>query len=255
MGQRCQSKSTSRSYILTSPLGSVFTNVCDDGIHCVKLYGDTNYDKIDWDTKVDFIRASSLLPSNKQVKDVKKWLHTYFTNPLKCKDIQLSFCGLKEYGDFNSSIWMALYDTCPVGELTCYSELAIRAGRTAGASKVVGYAINKNPYLLVVGDHRCVKATGEIWTCDDSQRNKLRRLLVDYEMSHTNKTVDEALLEVKERNLKNKGSRARSTSVKKEGGRVVKKRSTKSKPKAKARRNKYDDESDSELEDEEEESD
>lgn len=68
--------------------------------------------------------------------------------------------------------------------------------------------------MLVVGDHRVVKATGEIWCCDQSQRNKLRQLLVEYEVSAAGMTVDDALLVVKERNLKTKSTRHRK--VKKE---------------------------------------
>lgn len=136
----------------------------------------------------------------------------YFSNPLKCGDIELSFCGLDEYGEFNSKVWMAIKDTCPAGELMSYSELAIRSGYGAGASKVVGYAINKNPYMLVVGDHRVVKATGEIWCENDSQRNKLRRLLVKYEMDFTSYSLDDALLKVKERNEATKGNRRRAAS-------------------------------------------
>lgn len=200
---------------MTSPLGHVYTNACPTGLHCVKLYGDTSYDMINWDTKVDFIRASTLMPSNPHVKELKKWLQLYFSKPLDCETVKLSFCGLEEYGEFNSKVWMTIKDTCPPGELMSYSELAQRSGYGAGASKVVGYAINKNPYMLVVGDHRVVKASGEIWCENDSQRNKLRRLLVKYEIENTSKTLDEALLEVKERNQATKRTRTRNTSGKK----------------------------------------
>lgn len=209
LGERCKNKDKSSAYILTSPLGHVYTNACPDGLHCVKLYGDTSYDDIDWDTKVDFIRASTFMPSNKHAKQLKKWLQMYFSNPLKCKDIEISFCGLDDYGEFNSKVWMTIYDTCPPGELMSYSELAQRSGYGAGASKVVGYAINKNPYMLVVGDHRVVKASGEIWCENESQRNKLRRLLVHYEVKFTDDDLDGALLKVKERNQANKGTRQR----------------------------------------------
>lgn len=193
-------------------MGHIYTNACPRGLHCVKLYGDTSYDDIKWDTKVGFIRASTLLPNNPHVKQLKKWLQIYFSDPLKCRDIDLSFCGLAEYGEFNSKVWMTIKDSCPPGELMSYSELAQRSGYGAGASKVVGYAINKNPYMLVVGDHRVIKASGEIWCEDDSQRNKLRRLLVRYEISFTEDNFDEALLKVKERNQATKGSRKRNTS-------------------------------------------
>lgn len=199
---------------MTSPLGHVYTNACPDGLHCVKLYGDTSYDKIKWDTKVDFIRASNLMPSNKHAKQLLKWLQMYFSDPLKSEDIEISFCGLEEYGEFNSKVWMTIKDTCPPGELMSYSELGQRSGYGAGASKVVGYAINKNPYMLVVGDHRVVKASGEIWCENDSQRNKLRRLLVKYEIGFTNQSLDEALLKVKERNESTKASRKRNASAK-----------------------------------------
>lgn len=219
MGERCKNTNSCQAYILTSPLGHVYTNACRDGLHCVKLYGDTSYDKIKWDTKVDFIRASSLLARNKHVIDLKKWLQTYFTNPLNCKGLPISFCCLDEYGKFNSDVWMTIYKDCPPGELMSYAELGIKSGYGAGASKVVGYAINKNPYMLIVGDHRIVKATGEIWCENDSQRNKLRRALTYYEISFTGETLDQALERVKDRNAKNKGSRKRAAA----GSRKVKK--------------------------------
>lgn len=211
LGERCQNKDRSRAYILNSPLGHIYTSACPTGLHCVKLYGDANYDDIKWNTEIDFIRASTLMPSNLHAKELKRWLRMYFTNPLNCKDIAISFCGLEEYGEFNSKIWMTILDTCPPGELVSYSELAQRSGYGAGASKVVGYAINKNPYMLIVGDHRVVKATGEIWCENDSQRNKLRRLLVEYEVSFTERSLNEALLEVKERNEAGKSNRRRNT--------------------------------------------
>lgn len=215
LGERCKHKDKSSAYILTSPLGHVYTNACPDGLHCVKLYGDTSYDDINWDAKVDFIRASTFMPSNKHAKQLKKWLQMYFSSPLKCQDIEISFCGLKEYGDFNSKVWMTIYETCPPGELMSYSELATRSGYGPGASKVVGYAINKNPYMLVVGDHRVVKASGEIWCENESQRNKLRRLLVHYEVKFTDDDLEGALLKVKERNQATKGTRRRAPATSK----------------------------------------
>jgi len=210
LGERCPNSEQSSAYILNSPLGHIYTNACPDGLHCVKLYGDTSYDDIDWDTKVDFIRASALLPSNAHAKQLKKWLQMYFSNPIECRDIDISFCGLEQYGEFNSAVWMTIYKNCPPGELMSYRELGEQSGYGAGASKVVGYAINKNPYMLVVGDHRVIKASGEIWCENESQRNKLRRLLVKYEIKFTSDTFEDALLKVKERNERTKGTRQRS---------------------------------------------
>lgn len=261
LGQRCRNADRSCAYILTSPLGNIYTNACPDGLHCTKLYGDTSYDDIKWNTKVDFMRASSLLPSNKHVNQLKKWLQTYFKDPLQCKDIEISFCGLDEYGEFNSKIWMTILNTCPAGELMSYSELAERSGYGFGASKVVGYAINKNPYMLIVGDHRVVKATGEIWCENESQRNKLRRLLVHHEIGFTSMTLDEALLVVKGRNGRNKGTRKRastsvgSSKVKKvkpevEPKKVRAKKSKTSTTKRRTKRSKADEDSDDEESDE-----
>lgn len=241
LGNRCPNKQKISTYVLTSPLGHIYTNCCPKGLHCVKLYGDTSYDNINWDTKVDFFRKSTLVP-NAHAMVLKKWLAMYFSNPLKCQDIEISFCGLEDYGEFNSKIWMTILETCPAGEMMSYSELAQRSGYNAGASKVVGYAINKNPYMLVVGDHRVVKASGEIWCENESQRNKLRRLLVKYEISFTPDSLDEALLKVKERNESSKGTRKRNTSAKmtktnaaaKTKGRGVKKESTATAGKKKA---------------------
>lgn len=171
---------------------------------------------------MDFIRASNLMPSNKHAKQLKTWLQLYFSDPLKSEDVEISFCGLEEYGKFNSDVWMAIKRTCPPGELMSYRELGERSGYGPGASKVVGYAINKNPYMLVVGDHRVIKATGEIWCENDSQRNKLRRLLVHYEISFTSMSFDDALLKVKERNEQSKKPRNKTAKVKTESRARVK---------------------------------
>lgn len=255
LGLRCKYADRSCAYIMTSPLGHVYTNACPNGLHCVKLYGDTSYDDIKWDTKVDFIRASNLMPSNKHAKQLKKWLQAYFTNPLRCEDIELSFCGLEEYGEFNSKIWMTIKNTCPAGELMSYSELAQRSGYGAGASKVVGYAINKNPYMLVVGDHRVVKATGEIWCENDSQRNKLRRLLVQYEISFTDDNLEQALLKVKERNQSSKSTRQRKPKTEPKSRATIRKKTATKKSASKGRRRKRDEESDLEESEGEEEDD
>lgn len=207
LGQRCPDEDRSSAYILTSPLGHIYTNACPLGLHCVKLYGDTSYDDINWDTKVDFIRASSMMKSNPHVRKLRTWLRKYFQNPLRTDSVELSYCGLEDYGDFNSRIWTTVRDTCPPGELMSYRELATRSGYGPGASQVCGYAINKNPYLLVIGDHRVVRATGQVWCEDNSQRNKLRRLLVEYEISFTSRSLDEALAEVRDRNKSTKPPR------------------------------------------------
>lgn len=213
MGERCKKAKLAQAYILTSPLGHVYINACPDGVHCVKLYGDTSYDNIKWKGKVDFIRSSSFLAKNQHVIEVKKWLQQYFTNPIDCKGMPITFCGLEEYGEFNSKVWMTIFDHCPPGELLSYAELATQSGYGPGASKVVGYAINKNPYMLVVGDHRIVRASGEIWCENDSQRNKLRKALTLYEISFTDGSLDDALNIVRERNEKSKGSRKRASTA------------------------------------------
>lgn len=176
----------------------------------MKLYGDANYDKIKWKTNVDLIRASSLLPRNKHVDELKNWLQCYFKNPLDTKEMPISLCGLPEYGEFNSKVWMTIRDTCPPGELMSYRELGERSGYGPGASKVVSYAINKNPYLLVVGDHRVVESTGDIWCENKSQRNKLREVLTEYEISFTGQSLDEALAKVRDRNEATKRARRSS---------------------------------------------
>lgn len=246
MGERCKKAKLSQAYILTSPLGHVYINACPDGVHCVKLYGDTSYDNIKWKGKVDFIRSSSFSAKNKHVTEVKKWLQQYFTNPIDCKGMPITFCGLEEYGGFNSKVWMTIFDNCPPGELMSYVELAQQSGYGAGASKVVGYAINKNPYMLVVGDHRVVRATGEIWCENESQRNKLRKALTLYEISFTDGNLDDALSKVRERNEKSKGSRKRASTARTGGA----KRSRASAAGTKRVKKEVDDDEGEEVEDE-----
>lgn len=207
-------------------------------IQFIRLYGDADYDKIEWDTKVDFIRASSLIESNPHAKRLKKWLQAYFDNAPRCEEIELDLCCLDLYGNFNSNIWKTLRDHCPPGQLISYSELAQKAGLSAGASKVVGYAINKNPFSLVVGDHRVVQSKGEIVWCDDSQRNKLRRLLVDHEISFLDSDVETELAKVRDRCKNTAASRKRAPKDESESKTGSSSKGAKSRPKTSMKRKK-----------------
>jgi methylated-DNA-[protein]-cysteine S-methyltransferase len=60
------------------------------------------------------------------------------------------------------SILATLYDQVPFGGTVGYGELALLAGRTLGASRLVGTVMGSNPVAIVVPCHRVIAADGGI---------------------------------------------------------------------------------------------
>lgn len=57
-------------------------------------------------------------------------------------------------------ILQTLYTQVPFGRTVNYGELALRAGRTLGASRLVGTVMGSNPIAVVVPCHRVLAADG-----------------------------------------------------------------------------------------------
>jgi AraC family transcriptional regulator of adaptative response/methylated-DNA-[protein]-cysteine methyltransferase len=62
--------------------------------------------------------------------------------------------------DFEVRVWEKLL-TIPMGGLTTYSDLAVKAGSPKGA-RAVGAAVGKNPICFVVPCHRVIGKDGDI---------------------------------------------------------------------------------------------
>jgi AraC family transcriptional regulator of adaptative response/methylated-DNA-[protein]-cysteine methyltransferase len=62
--------------------------------------------------------------------------------------------------DFEVRVWEKLLEI-PMGGLTTYSDLAVRAGSPKGA-RAVGAAVGKNPICFVVPCHRVIGKDGDI---------------------------------------------------------------------------------------------
>lgn len=60
------------------------------------------------------------------------------------------------------SILSTLYEKVPYGSTVGYGELALLAGRTLGASRLVGTVMGSNPVPIVVPCHRVIAADGGI---------------------------------------------------------------------------------------------
>lgn len=60
------------------------------------------------------------------------------------------------------SILSTLYTKVPYGDTVGYGELALLAGRTLGASRLVGTVMGSNPVPIVVPCHRVIAAGGGI---------------------------------------------------------------------------------------------
>jgi methylated-DNA-[protein]-cysteine S-methyltransferase len=60
------------------------------------------------------------------------------------------------------SILATLYDKVPFGGTVGYGDLALLAGRTLGASRLVGTVMGSNPVAIVVPCHRVIAADGGI---------------------------------------------------------------------------------------------
>ena len=60
------------------------------------------------------------------------------------------------------SILATLYDKVPFGGTVGYGELALLAGRTLGASRLVGTVMGSNPVAIVVPCHRVIGADGKL---------------------------------------------------------------------------------------------
>ncbi|MCP4482569.1 MAG: MGMT family protein [bacterium] len=73
-------------------------------------------------------------------------------SPKKYKD--------KKYSQFYRKVWDVTRNI-PLGETRTYKWVSKKIGKPM-ASRAVGNALNKNPYLIEVPCHRVVKSTGEV---------------------------------------------------------------------------------------------
>lgn len=75
---------------------------------------------------------------------------------------------------FTESVWEAT-KLVPFGFVTSYGCLARFLGRP-GASRAVGNALNKNPYIGVVPCHRVVRSSGDIGGFALGAKDKIEKL-------------------------------------------------------------------------------
>ncbi len=89
--------------------------------------------------------------------ETKKQLEEYFRGKRKNFDLPLDMTAGTW---FQQEVWACL-KKIPYGKTMSYGEVARALGR-AGASRAVGNAVGKNPFLIVVPCHRVIKGDGSI---------------------------------------------------------------------------------------------
>ena len=95
--------------------------------------------------------------------------HTQFTIPV---DWSLT-------SGVQRSILSTLYAEVPYGSTVGYGELALLAGRTLGASRLVGTVMGSNPVPIVVPCHRVIAADGGIGGFGGGLETKRRLLTLE----------------------------------------------------------------------------
>ncbi len=75
---------------------------------------------------------------------------------------------------FEKKVYLAVLKI-PKGEVRSYKWVALNSGQ-AGASRAVGNALNKNPYIGIVPCHRVIKSDGSIGGFAQGVRRKRKML-------------------------------------------------------------------------------
>ena len=83
------------------------------------------------------------------------------------------------------SILATLYDRVPFGSTVGYGDLALLAGRTLGASRLVGTVMGSNPVAIVVPCHRVIAADGGIGGFGGGLETKRRLLTLEGSLQET----------------------------------------------------------------------
>ena len=83
------------------------------------------------------------------------------------------------------SILATLYDRVTFGSTVGYGDLALLAGRTLGASRLVGTVMGSNPVAIVVPCHRVIAADGGIGGFGGGLENKRLLLMLEGSLPET----------------------------------------------------------------------
>jgi methylated-DNA-[protein]-cysteine S-methyltransferase len=83
------------------------------------------------------------------------------------------------------SILATLHDRVPFGSTVGYGDLALLAGRTLGASRLVGTVMGSNPVAIVVPCHRVIAADGGIGGFGGGLETKRRLLTLEGSLQET----------------------------------------------------------------------
>lgn len=114
-------------------------------------------------------------PETPILKEAAKQFEEYFAGERRAFDLPLAISG----SPFFAAILKELPKLVPYGKTASYGEVAQLFG-SPGASRAVGSAMKKNPFVIVVPCHRVTKAGG-VLGCYSAGGEENKRLLLKLE--------------------------------------------------------------------------
>ncbi len=129
-------------------------------------------------TAISYLRSCVSFGEPTNLTDtVADQLNLYFEGKLSQFDIPLKINGTV----FQRKVWKALTDI-PYGQTRSYKDIANMIGQP-NASRAVGMANNKNPFLIVIPCHRVVGSDGSLTGYAAGLDIKIRLLEIEKEGS------------------------------------------------------------------------
>ena len=158
-----------------TPLGTVWTAVCDQGLLAVQIEGQEQ----NFVHKLVARYGMPLGHSEHQVALVIRQIKAYLQGERKNFEIPIHW---EVMSSFQKKVLRAVY-AIPYGERRTYGQIAVQIGAPL-AARAVGRANATNPMPLVIPCHRLVGADGSLRGYGGGQGIKTKAWLLDLEKSH-----------------------------------------------------------------------
>ncbi|RWS17704.1 methylated-DNA--protein-cysteine methyltransferase-like protein [Dinothrombium tinctorium] len=144
---------------------------CDNGLHSVNQ------------TQDEHLSSDEILAKfSKDTNACVQWLKTYFTDLNR-----LNTCIFPKLCAFNrSEVYLKIWQTLSrveIGRTLSYAELSFLVFGHRNGARVVGTAMKRNPFQIIVPCHRVIKSSGEYGHYAGGQKNDLKKRLIEYEKS------------------------------------------------------------------------
>lgn len=167
---------------ISSPIGPYDVEVCETGVHWIKLAPEVSNDNFSkYTAKIQQIRIIEMLSekSHHMIDQVLNWFQSYFT---KSQVIDIDLCPkiVSEEGNFRQKVWLTLKQEIGFGQTITYGSLA-KLCKNPKAFQAVGSAMSNNPISLVVPCHRVIKSDGSAGNYSKATKNDIKEWLLHFE--------------------------------------------------------------------------